>query len=73
MGYFPTTAGISTTISPREIMTGETLNYKRNLEIPFPNVSTYMKKRPIAKSQDLAPGVIFAWVPAETIRVGLNL
>ena len=35
LGYFPVTAGISTTISPREIMTGETLNYKRHLAIPF--------------------------------------
>ena len=35
LGYFPTTAGISTTISPREIVTGETLNYKRHLAILF--------------------------------------
>ena len=35
LGYFPTTAGISTIISHREIMTGDTLNYKRHLEITF--------------------------------------
>ena len=35
LGYSPTTAGISTTISPRAIMTGETLNYKRHMAIPF--------------------------------------
>ena len=33
--YFPTTAGISTTISPRAIIHGDTLNYKRHLAIPF--------------------------------------
>ena len=35
LGYFPTMAGILTTISPREIMTGKTLNYKRHLETTF--------------------------------------
>ena len=34
-GYFPKIAGISTTISPRAVMTGETLNYKKHLAIPF--------------------------------------
>ena len=33
--YSPTMAGILTTISPRAIMTGETLDYKRLLAIPF--------------------------------------
>ena len=33
--YFPTTAGISKTISAKEIMTGEALNYKRHLAILF--------------------------------------
>ena len=33
--YFPTTDGILATISPRAIMTGKTLNYKRHLAIPF--------------------------------------
>ena len=35
LGKFPTTDGILTTISPRAIMTGEILNYKRHLAIPF--------------------------------------
>ena len=35
LGYFPKTAGISKTISPREIITGDTLNYKRHLAIPI--------------------------------------
>ena len=35
LGYFPTTSGILTTISPRAIITGETLNYKRHRVIPF--------------------------------------
>ena len=35
LGYFPTTAGGLTTISSIEIITGETLNYKRHLAIPF--------------------------------------
>ena len=35
LGYYPTTVGILTTISTREIMTGNTLNYKRNMEITF--------------------------------------
>ena len=35
LGYFPTTTGILTTISTRAIMTGETLNHKRNLAITF--------------------------------------
>ena len=35
LGYFHTTDGISKTISPRAIMTGETLNYKRHLMITF--------------------------------------
>ena len=35
LGYFLTTDGISTTISPRAIMTGKTLNYKRCRAITF--------------------------------------
>ena len=35
LGYFPTNAGILKIISPRAIMTGENLNYKRHLEIYF--------------------------------------
>ena len=35
LGYFAKTAGISTTISSISIMTGETMNYKRHLEIPI--------------------------------------
>ena len=35
LGYFPTTAGILTTISLRAIMTGDTLNYERHLAIHF--------------------------------------
>ena len=33
--YFPTTAGNLTAISPRAIITGETLNYKSHLAITF--------------------------------------
>ena len=35
LGYLPTTAGILITISPRATMTGDTLNYRRHLEIIF--------------------------------------
>ena len=35
LGYFPTTAGILTTISTRVIKTDGTLNYKRHLTIHF--------------------------------------
>ena len=35
LGYLPTTADIMTNISPREIMTGDTLNYKKHLVIPL--------------------------------------
>ena len=35
MVYFPTTAGILTDIITRAILTNDTLNYKRHLEIQF--------------------------------------
>jgi hypothetical protein len=35
LNHFPTKAGISDTISPRTIMTGETLNYKKHLSLQF--------------------------------------
>ncbi|MGL5934526.1 MAG: hypothetical protein ACRCZI_02770, partial [Cetobacterium sp.] len=35
MGYFPTKAGISESLSPRAIMTGNTLDYKRDLCLQF--------------------------------------
>ena len=35
LGILTTTDGILTAISPREIMTGDTLNYKRYLAITF--------------------------------------
>ena len=35
LGYFHTTSVILTTVSPRAIMTGETLNYKSHTAIPF--------------------------------------
>ena len=73
MVYFPTTAKMSTTISPREIMTGETLNYKRHLAIPLVDIAKYTNNRPLATAQDFAPGVLFAWVPEETILVDSNL
>ena len=35
LGYFPTTSEILTNISPRAIMTGDNMNYKRHLSMPF--------------------------------------
>ena len=70
--YFTTKAGIYTTIIPREIMTGETLNYKRHLEIPLGNIAKYTKNRPLATAQDFVPGVLFAWVPEKTSLVDSN-
>jgi hypothetical protein len=35
LNHFPTKAGISDTISPRTIMTGKTLNYKKHLSLQF--------------------------------------
>ena len=33
LNFFPTTGGISDTLSPKTIMSGETLNYKKHLSL----------------------------------------
>ena len=35
LGYFPTKAGVSTEYSPRQLMTGECLDYKKHLALKF--------------------------------------
>ena len=62
-------AGISTTISPRAIMTGEILNYNRHVAIPFGQYFQIRKKRRMETAQDFSLGMLFAWVPDETRRV----
>lgn len=35
LNYFPTSTGISSTLSPKTIMSGETLDFKKHLQLPF--------------------------------------
>ena len=49
--YFPTKAGISTSLSPRAIMLGESLDYKKHLSLQFGQYCQVHEEDPPCNSQ----------------------
>ena len=68
LNYLPTKGGISDTIIPKTIMSGETLDYKKHLSLPIGQYCQVHEEIVHATVNCLVPEVQFASTPAVTFK-----
>jgi hypothetical protein len=56
LNFFPTKGGVSETFSPKTIMSGETLSYKKHLSLQIDSIARYTRRTTRATVRLLEPG-----------------